>query len=59
LVDAQYSGSAYSLAFRRADNSIIVRIIDVRFHSALQPVQTIETSTGATSSVVQYRYLGL
>jgi hypothetical protein len=59
LVDAQFNGAAYSLVFRRADNSTVVRIIDIQYHSAFQPVQTIETSTGATSSVTDWKYLGL
>lgn len=51
LVDAQFYNNAFNLAFRRADNSVVVYVIDTRYHSAFQPMQVIETSSGSTTTL--------
>lgn len=57
LVDAQFNGQAYNLAFRRADNSVVVYVIDVRYHSAFQPMQVIEISTSGQSTTTTLTYI--
>ena len=57
LVDAQFNGQAYNLAFKRADNSVVVYVIDVRYHSAFQPMQVIEIPTSGQSTTTTLTYI--